>query len=200
MQWTFDNSTNNVRNPQSPPARVLYGVNTTNEMAELSFRVRLRNTNDLTKLDTDLFPKTLKDIIDMNIWRIRQDPNDAKGHAHLGQALMCINERKDEAFKHLQTAINLDPNFDEPHYSLGLMFREKNQLSAARKEFETVLRLNPEHSAAHGNLGFILAAQGELDYSEQQLRAALQFNPDDTLVQSGLTELLQAKARLRNTK
>ncbi len=197
MHWTFDNSTNNVRNPQNPPTRVLYGVNTTNEMAELSFRVRLRNTNELALLDANLFPKTLKDIIEVNTWRLRQDPNDAKGHAHLGQALMCTADRKEEALKHLQTAIQLEPDFDEPHYSLGLMLRDRNQLPAARKEFETVLRLNPEHSAAHGNLGFILAAQGELDYSEEQLRAALQLNPEDTLVQSGLAELLQARSKMR---
>src|SRR5215471_17957 len=133
MQWSFDNSTNNLHNPHNPPIRVRYGVNTTNEMAELSFRVRLRDTNDLVTLDASLFPKTLKDIIQFNTWRLEQNPDDAKGHARLGQALMCTSDRKDEAMRHLQKAIQLEPDLDEPHYSLGLMLRDQNQLAAARK-------------------------------------------------------------------
>jgi len=196
MSWRFDNSTNNIRNPHNPPVRVQYGVDTTNEMAELSFKVRLRNTNDLAVLEADLFPKTIKDIIQFNTWRLQQNPNDAKGHANLGKALMTMNGRQEEAFKHFRKAIELQPGLDEPHYCLGLMFRNQNQLAAARKEFETTLRLNPENSAAHGNLGFILAELGELDSSEKELRAALQLDPQDNQVRAGLAELLQARAKL----
>jgi hypothetical protein len=195
MRWTFDNSTNNIRNPFNPPQRVVYGLNTTNEMAELAFKVRLANTNDLATLEADLFPKTLKDIIEFNTWRLRLDPNDAMGHTRLGQALMAIRTRQDEAFHHLQRAVQLEPGLDEAHYALGLILRRQNQLVEARKEFEVVIHLNPEHSQARGNLGFIFAAQGDLEHAEEQLQAALQLNPEDALARSVLADLLEARKK-----
>jgi mono/diheme cytochrome c family protein len=200
MRWIYDNSTNNVRNPNHPPQRVVYGVNTTNEMAELSFRVRLRNTNDLARLEADLLPKTLNEVIDLSTWRIQQDPNDATGHSRLGQALMFLPGREEDALKHLQTAVRLQPDSDEAHYALGLLLRNRRQLAAAQKAFEKVVSLNPDHPAAHGNLGFVLAQLGHLDRAEQELRLAAQLNPDDQQVRLGLNELLQAKKRMEKSK
>jgi hypothetical protein len=200
MRWMYDNSTNNIRNPHNPPARVVYGLNTTDEMAELSFQVRLHDTNDLAKLEADLYPKTLKDIIQFNEWRLKQNPNDPTGHARLGEALLGIAARQNEAVNHLQTAIQLKPDFDEPHYALGLLFRNRHQLAEARKEFETVVRLNPDRSEAHGSLGFVLSQQGDLDGAEQQFRTTLQLNPEDTVVRSSLAELLQARRNLGKPK
>src|SRR5262249_7472399 len=51
MRYTYDNSTNNARNPNQPPQRVKYGLNSTDEMAELWFQVLPRDTNALTILE-----------------------------------------------------------------------------------------------------------------------------------------------------
>jgi tetratricopeptide (TPR) repeat protein len=39
MQWTFDNSADNPRNPNDPPKRVTFGPQSTDEMAELNIQV-----------------------------------------------------------------------------------------------------------------------------------------------------------------
>ena len=46
MEFSYDNSTNNVRNPHRPPERVQYGLQTTDEMANLAFIFRLSNQHD----------------------------------------------------------------------------------------------------------------------------------------------------------
>src|SRR5262249_45514755 len=38
MEFTYDNSADNPRNPSSPPKRVIWGEKTTDEMAEVHFR------------------------------------------------------------------------------------------------------------------------------------------------------------------
>ena len=43
MRFAYDNSSKNVRNPNHPPRRVRYGLQTTDEMAELWFQVLPRN-------------------------------------------------------------------------------------------------------------------------------------------------------------
>jgi len=87
----------------------------------------------------------------------------------------------------------LDGN-DQPHYCLGLAFRQQHKLAEARAEFESALRLNPDNSKAHGNLGLIFAEQGILDQAESHFRSALGINPDDSLAQESLDELLKAKS------
>jgi mono/diheme cytochrome c family protein len=199
MRWTYDNSNNNVRNPNHPPARVRYGVNSSDEMAELSFRLKLRDTNDLARLEADLIPKTLRDVVEFNTWRLGQDPSDAIAHARLGQALIFVSGREQEGLDHLRTAVRLAPDLDEAHYALGLALRNRRLFEPAAKEFETVIRLNPSHNSAYGNLGFVLAELGYLDRSEQALRMALQLNPEDVRVRAGLTELLQARQRIEKS-
>jgi protein O-mannosyl-transferase len=90
--------------------------------------------------------------------------------------------------------MRLNPNYDEPHYHLGLIYRVDKQLDKARDEFETAIRLNPQNSKAHGNLGFIFASIGEFEAAEQHLRMAIQLNPNDNLAIQLLTQIRAAKA------
>jgi tetratricopeptide (TPR) repeat protein len=200
MRWTYDNSTNNVRNPNHPPVRVVYGPNSTNEMAELSFRMRLRNPKDAALLEQGMAPKILQDAVEFNKWRLQQNPDDPLGHARLGQALLHFPGRAEEGRQHLLRAIELNPELDEAHYALGLLLRNQGQFGQARAEFEKVVALNPDHMLAHGNLGFVLAKLQLLDRAEDELRTALRLNPDDVEVRAGLTELLDARARLARSK
>jgi Tfp pilus assembly protein PilF len=200
MRWTYDNSTNNIHNPNHPPIRVVYGTNTTNEMAELSFQLRLRNTNELAVLEENLAPKTVRDVIEFNTWRLEQNPNDAVGHARLGRALAVIGGRRDEAVRHLERAVELQPELDEAHYALGLLLEQRQDLAAARREFEKVVNINPDHSKAHTSLGFVFASLGNLKRSEEELRTALRLDPEDAQARSGLAELLQAKDKIEKAK
>jgi hypothetical protein len=62
MRYIFDNTTNNVRNPNHPPIRVKYGLQSTDEMGELWFQVLTRNKNDFVKLEDDLTRRGLDDV------------------------------------------------------------------------------------------------------------------------------------------
>jgi tetratricopeptide (TPR) repeat protein len=192
MNYTFDNSTNNVRNPNNPPKRVRYGAQTTDEMAELWIQLQLRTKSDLPIMEKALFVKVQKKSMAYNEYRLRLNPNDAEAHARLGEGLFSM-DKKAEAADHFRAAIEFDPNYDVPHYYLGLIHRTQNQLGQARQEFETVLRLNPQNSKAHGNLGFIFASLGNVEEAESHLRAALELNPNDTLVSKTLADVLRAK-------
>jgi hypothetical protein len=193
MQYTYDNSTNNVRNPNHPPKPVQYGVQTTDEMAELWIQLQLRGAEDLPGIEQALLEKIASQNIAYSQYRLRLNPNDAEAHVRLGEALLATG-RKAEAFDHFQKAVLASPNYDEPHYQLGLMFRVEKQLDRARQEFETTIRLNPKNSRAHGNLGFIFASLGNLDQAVYHLQSAVNLNPNDTLASSTLAEILRAKA------
>ena len=193
MRYTYDNSTNNVRNPLQPPQRVTYGPQSSDEMAELWLQLLPRTTNDAAILTAAYKAKMMRVFMAQDESLLRINPADAKTQTHL--ALLLLGQRRAaEAEDHLRTACRLSPLDDAPHYTLGLLFRAANQLDSARAEFETALRLNPKNAKAQGNLGVIAAAQGQLSAAESYFRAALQSNPDDETARRSLDELLQAKA------
>ncbi len=185
MQFSFDNSTNNVRNPNQPPQRVKYGTQSTDEMAELWFQLLPRTRSDLDTLNKNYSARALKGIIAFNEYRLGLNPRDARAHNKLGQALLFLGQA-DEAYPHLRTALEIDPDLEEPHYFLGLIFRMKKNLPNAKIAFENALLRDPENVKAHGNLGLVLLEQNNLSGAEEHLLTALHLKPDDGVAEHGL--------------
>jgi len=192
MHFTYDNSAGNLHNPNQPPKRVRYGAQTTDEMAQLAFQVLPRNAEDRATLAADHFKKLTIEAIAYEESVVRENPDDARAHAKIGQAMLPLG-RYAEAFEHLRAAIRLNPDDDKPHYDLGSLYLLHNQLSEAKAEFETVLRLNPEDYQAHGNLGLVYLRLRRLELAEAHLTTALRLNPDDAVARRNLDLVLAAQ-------
>jgi len=195
MRFTYDNSTNNVRNPNHPPKTVNYGSQSSDEMAELWFQLLPHNEGDLDRLTSDYQAKLTRLFREHSEFLLLRNPSDAKAHADLGLDLLSRG-RLAEAERHFRAALQASPDFGLAHYRLGLLFRQQNRLAEARAEFETALRLDPDDSKAHGNLGFIFLQQGELGSAQSHFESALALNPDDTVARNGLAETLKARGQL----
>jgi hypothetical protein len=187
MRFTYDNSTNNLRNPNHPPKPVRYGPQSSDEMAELWFQLLPRSSADLARLDQAYQTHVKRLFREHSEYRIRKDPDDAKAHSELG--LFFLEEgRTAEAEKHFRAAVRSEPDYAPGHYRLGLLLRRQRKLPEARSEFEAVLRLDPRDFKAHGNLGFISLDQGDFKTARTHFESALRLNPDDALARSGLKE------------
>ena len=197
MRFTYDNSTNNIQNPNTPPKRVRYGPQSSDEMAELWFQVLPLRPEGSNLLANARAAKYSADFIRYDEFQLRLDPNNASVHAELG-FIRFLQGDQDEGLAHLRKAIALDPQNDTPHYKLGLIFRYQKHLAEAKAEFEMALKLNPRNNDAHGNLGIIYAEEGNLQLAEEHLRSALNINPDDPVARDLLSDLLQAKAGRKN--
>ena len=57
MEFTYDNSTANPRNPNHPPKRILYGPSSTDEMAGLHIEVTPADDDDAEELSQALWGK-----------------------------------------------------------------------------------------------------------------------------------------------
>jgi hypothetical protein len=62
MEFVYDNSTNNPRNPNSPPARVTWGPRTTDEMAGLHLQVIAEKPEDIPELNQALWGKLMRSV------------------------------------------------------------------------------------------------------------------------------------------
>jgi len=192
MEYTYDNSDANPRNPNHPPGRVQFGQQSTDEMGELWIQVLTATPRDRVALEKDFQAKTLAEITSYYQFKLQLDPKDAIAHCRLGFAKSSLGKR-DEAIGHFRRAIELDPRYDEPHLHLGILWFDQERLPQAQSEFETVERLNPNNYLAQGFLGLLLMNQGHLQDAEIHLRTALRLNPNDAVAQENLRRVLQAR-------
>ena len=196
MRFGFDNSAENIRNPNQPPKRVQFGLQTTDEMGELWFQLLPRNLSDLAILSRDFFLKYAKDTIEVNQWRLQQDPKNAMAHAKLGSALFSLGNVQ-AALQHLQAAAQLDPANPVPHSQLGSIYLNQKLLPQAQTEFEAVLRSNPQDYEAYGSLGYICVQQGRYSEAEAYFAKALEINPEDAVAAGNLKALRNARKSQR---
>lgn len=191
MEYTYDNSTNNVRNPSLPPKLVRYGMNSKDEMGELWLLTVMKSQPDFVDLQQALRPRFISDAILNAEMMLRQNPRDAKAMVEMGSALV-MSGRHPEAVERLRQALSINPSLDEAHYFIGLSLRSTKQLAGARQEFENVLRINPRHGRALGNLGLVLLEQGDLAAATLQFEAALRLNPKDDIARDMLGQIRRA--------
>ena len=192
MRYVYDNSSANPNNPNRPPKEVLFGPQSSDEMAELWFQLKLANQQDAAHLAHDYNQKNLKLFVSYNEFRLNRDPHNAEARTELGFT-QWTEGRLEEAMKSFQTAIIDAPKYDQPHYYLGVIYRTQNQLAAARDEFETAIRLNPKNAKAFGNLGLVCLGLGDIDKAERSLREAARLDPTDALARDTLAHLQQAR-------
>jgi hypothetical protein len=62
MEFTYDNSAANPRNPNHPPARIAWGPATTDEMAGLHVEVVPVNAADTDELSQALWGKMMRSL------------------------------------------------------------------------------------------------------------------------------------------
>ncbi len=196
MAWHFDNSTNHARNPQHPPQRARYGLQSTDEMAELWFQLLPRQREDTPALARYDQPRIARDGVFYNQFLLAQNTNNARAHAELGKSLLFL-QRLEEARTHLRHAAALDPTLDDPHYFLGILHRMENKPAEAALAFRAAIERNPVHARAHGNLGLVLLELGRPDDARRELETALRLNPQDQLARETLEEINRARGGLK---
>jgi hypothetical protein len=187
MRYTYDNSTNNIRNPNNPPVAVKFGAQSKDEMAELWFQMLPRDHGDFTIFERAYEEKLRRMFFESDQYTLRKNPYDAQAHVGVGIHLYEQNKFA-EAAEHFRAAMLAEPNLPTPHYRMGLMHRRDNNLAEALREFETVVRLDPKDGRAHGNLGFVLLDMRQFEAAQGHFMEALKINPNDNVARTGLEE------------
>lgn len=197
MRWVYDNSVENVRNPNQPPKRVRRGPQTTDEMGEMWFQLLPRNSTERRLFQRDYDGHLARLLLDCNESLVAENPNDAEAHTKAGRADLYFGEVS-KAVDHFLAAVKADPKCDRAYYELGSIYLRQQRLSEARQAFENVTRFNQDDYEAEGSLGIVCLRQRDMTQGEAHFRAALRINPDDKLASNYLSRILDAKARSKN--
>ena len=219
MRYRYDNSDENIRNPNVPPKRVVGGNRASDEMAHLWLQV-LPHSNPGNTADPR---RILQEAMARH--NVDKNPADFEAHYNLGAMLqgrgdlagaekqyeMALSIRPedatvnnaiagaklaaghaDTAVTYLQTAIRSRPDYFDAHYNLGTALAMQNNFAAAVEEFRAAVRLNPQDANAEANLGAALAELGNWKEARMHLQKALEINPSLTNARDNLEQVKRA--------
>jgi tetratricopeptide (TPR) repeat protein len=97
-----------------------------------------------------------------------------------------------EAERHLKRAIELEPNWDSPHYNLALLYRTEKK-EGVQAELEQAARLNPSNPAIITALGDECFEAKHWTDAASAYRAALALRPDDDALHTKLGHTLYSQ-------
>ena len=185
MQYTYDNSSENARNPQQPPTRARWGQRSAEEMGDLWIQVLTRNDRDLEVLSRDFRPKVANEDIKGYEVEIDKHPQDAA--LHDDAALLCLEVgRAEGAVAHFKTSLALKPQSATAHYNLGTALTVARLLDDAAVEYQEALRIDPSYANARNNLGNVFLAQKKYDAAIREFMEVVRLQPDSAAAAKNL--------------
>jgi cytochrome c-type biogenesis protein CcmH/NrfG len=189
MQYTYDNSSSNPRNPELPPARVFWGQRSRDEMGDLWFQLLAANENDRTRLGAEITAKMSGEDIVGYETMLKVTPNDAELHDDVALLYMGLGFFAN-AVRHFEASVALKPDSAPAHFNLGTALAQAGRLDDSIKAFQDALSLRPDYAVAHGNLGRVLLVKGNVPDALKHFREAVRLDPKNPQDLLGLSEVL----------
>jgi len=213
MRYVYDNSDDNVANPNHPPKRVKGGNRSSDEMAHLWLQVLPKSIPDSTRDPRMVLQEALARH------HVEKDPADFEGHYNLGAMLqergdvagaeaqyqaalqlrpddpvtnnalagaLLASGNVDEAVVHLNASLKARPDYFDAHYNLGHALAAQGNFSGAAEQFRDAINENSQDADAEANLGSALAQLGRLQEAKTHFERALQLNPGHALAKENL--------------
>jgi hypothetical protein len=167
MEYVYDNSSANVRNPDPTPRRVVFGQNSSDEMGDLWLQVVTRTAADRVRLVSDVMPKVMAE--------------DAVGYG-----MLLLADPGNQAFRQGKAA---------SHYNAGTLLAAERRWEESAVQLRASIALRPEHGEAHNNLGVALRALGRTDEAIEEFRRAVALDPSNDAARLNLEETLRLRVK-----
>lgn len=179
MRYLYDNSADNVHNPNAPPIQVRAGNRSVDEMAHLWIQVLPVN---VPKGSPD--PRLLLEQAWMQ-HRLQNNPDDTIALYNLASALVALGHDA-EAVATWRRLLTLHPGDARVLNSLGAALESAGETTEAASAYGKAIAAQPDLCDAHFNLAALELKQAQVHDAEDQFRALLQHCPDDAAAHSGL--------------
>lgn len=119
-----------------------------------------------------------------------------KARREYEQGVRSLSRKKnEEARKHFETAIRIDPKFGDGYRQLGLLLAEQGEFPRAEKMLEKAIQINGKDSSAYGYLGYAYQKSDQLGEAEQAYQQSVRLSDANWLAQMGLGQVLVDEKR-----
>lgn len=192
MQYTYDNSAANVRNPELPPTRVYWGQRSRDEMGDLWFQLLAGNDRDRALLSDEVLAKmTREDAIGIETM-LKVSPNDHELHDDVAMLYLGMNQPQ-RAVPHFAASAALQPKVAAAQFNLGTALTMAGRLDEGASAFAAALTLRPNYPQARNNLGRVRLEQGNVRDALVQFNEAVRLDPQNAQAWFNLAEAHAAR-------
>ena len=197
MEYVYDNSAANPRNPDHPPRRVRFGQFSNDEMGDLWLQLLPRSEADRRTLARAFMPKVLNEDIVGYESMLAADPDNPVLHRDVAVLYMTA-DRTAAAVRHYRLSLALDPASATAHYNLATLLAAGGALDDAVRHLRRAVALRPAHGAAHNNLGAVLKALGRATEAIPYFERAVALDAGNAAAHNNLASALASTGRPRD--
>jgi Flp pilus assembly protein TadD len=209
MRYHYDNSSQNPRNPNQPPRRVVAGNQPGDEIGRLWLQVlpkpdmitvggdrRMELQDALMRHRLEKYPDDFTahfeigalrlarldaaDALDMIQAAVRIRPDDAEARNLLGSALAAVG-RNTEAIDQFRAAVRLRSDYGTARYNLARALARAFKFDEAIESYDQLLRQFPRNFQVRDELGELYLRQGKRAQAAELFDQALAINPKDAV-------------------
>ena len=193
MRYVYDNSSENLANPNDPPRRVVAGNRSSDEMAHLWLQVLPRASSD------GAFDPRMLLQENMARHNVGKNPADFEAHYNLA-AMLQARGAQAEAIQHFELAVHLRPQDATANNALGASLLAAGRIGEAMPYLYAALRAQRDNFDAHYNLANALVSQDRFLEAIEHYRAAIRLHPDDANAEANLGGALAETGKLSEAK
>ncbi len=212
MEYSYDNSSDNFRNPNQPPQRIVSGWRSVDEMGELSIQVLPVKETDLEALKQAQIDYEVERAGGLSRYTynlgsyferqgllekagsyyresIQHDPEFASGHFKLGHVL----ERQGDTFaaeKSYLSALEHRSELIPPRLGLARIYVQRGRKAEAMKTLQQVLAWEDFHYEARAYIARIHESNDDLDQAIDILEQGISYHQDNPYFRLELGKLL----------
>jgi tetratricopeptide (TPR) repeat protein len=167
MEISYDNSVNNIRNPNNPPRRVKLGPRSSDEMGESTFELLVENESDLNRVK-----EAVRD------YQARLLGGKDEFFFTLGLNLENLG-RHSEAMTAYRLALDVNPENAKVLNNIGALFNQQGDEEMAKAYFQEALEADGKLTVALSNVARILVKEGNLTEALEVYRKLTRQVPEE---------------------
>ena len=177
MSYLFDNSPDNEHNPADPPVRVTYGLQSTDEMANLVLQVLPKTQAEGRLVGKAFADRHLQEVVASAELAAKREPDNPAHLWELGKAYVDAGRMAD-ALAPLESAVRANPRFARAQDYLGRALFASGQINRAVDHLQRAVALDPADELLFFDLGKVLADLGRMDDALKAFDRVLAINAE----------------------
>lgn len=179
MRYHYDNSAANVRNPNSPPKRVVGGIRADMEMSHFWLQV-------LPAQEGDHRAELQESLVTQKLGKY---PDDFTANYQMGDLLLSQG-KAEAAVQYFEKAAKADKQSVIAASELGVALYTMRKLPEAEEQFKRALLIDPSYTDTRFNLASVLASEGNWEESLAGFKQVLAERPDYVKAQERIGQVL----------